>query len=133
MTASKTIEPAPRASESLLDARMAAARMSEATRPAPARAAIPSSGTGNPQQLVITDPTRLVPVQITIPPQPGNPTSQQRALTVQVPAHALQQQGPTSQLLQQVLTQGITTALNLPQDSAERHLQSQINAAFSLR
>merc|ERR1712227_502991 len=85
------------------------------------------------QQLVISDPNRLVPVQITIPAQPNNPNSQPRALTVQVPAHALQQQGPTSQLLQQVLTQAITAALNLSQESAERHLQSQINQAFSLR
>lgn len=68
-----------------------------------------------PQQLVITDPSRLVGVQITIPAQPGNASSQPRALTVHVPAHALQQQGPTSSLLQQVLTQAITSALNLPQ------------------
>ena len=105
-----------------------------------ATGSVQQSGTGgaastqaNPQQLVITDPNRLVPVQITIPAQPGNPTSVPRALTVHVPAHALQQQGPTSALLQQVLTQAITTALNLPQDSAERHLQSQINNAFANR
>ena len=48
---------------------------------------------------------RLVPVQITIPAQPGNPTSQPRQLTVQVPAHALQQSGQTAAILQNVLTQ----------------------------
>merc|ERR1719433_902919 len=146
LTASKTIDPPARASEALLDARMSAARMAEATgqrtgagggmvrnsqQPNAGAGASAPNPQGNTQQLVITDPNRLVPVQITIPAQPGNPTSQPRALTVQVPAHALQQQGPTSALLQQVLTQAITTALNLPQDSAERHLQSQINNAFS--
>ena len=71
-----------------------------------------SSGGGagaSAPQLVITNPDRLVPVQITIPAQPGNPASVPRALTVQVPAHALQQTGPTSQMLQQVLTQAIWT------------------------
>ena len=93
----------------------------------------PQQASGSaPQQLVITDPSRLVGVQITIPAQPGNPNSQPRALTVHVPAHALQQQGPTSQLLQQVLTQAITTALDLPQGAAEQHLQSQINQTFNI-
>ena len=44
-------------------------------------------------------------LQITIPAQPGNPTSQPRQLTVQVPAHALQQSGQTAAILQNVLTQ----------------------------
>ena len=110
---------------------LAANILSTLLQPGAGAAASTANTQANTQQLVITDPNRLVPVQITIPAQPGNPTSQPRALTVQVPAHALQQQGPTSALLQQVLTQAITTALNLPQDSAERHLQSQINNAFS--
>ena len=46
-----------------------------------------------------------LPLQITIPAQPGNPTSQPRQLTVQVPAHALQQSGQTAAILQNVLTQ----------------------------
>ena len=145
LTASKTIDPPARSSEALLDARMASARMANATlgtsgggtvrsqqpNAGPPASAANTGQANQTQQLVITDPNRLVPVQITIPAQPGNPNSQPRALTVQVPAHALQQQGPTSALLQQVLTQAITTALNLPQDSAERHLQSQINNAFA--
>ncbi len=90
-----------------------------------------SATAGN--QLVITDPNRLVPVQITIPAQPGNPASQPRALTVQVPAHALQQSGATSQLLQQVLTQAITQALSLPESHAAVFLQNQINHAFKLQ
>jgi transcription initiation factor TFIIA large subunit len=92
-----------------------------------------SSGAGaSAPQLVITNPDRLVPVQITIPAQPGNPASVPRALTVQVPAHALQQTGPTSQMLQQVLTQAITQALTLPESHAAVFLQNQINTAFRL-
>ena len=92
-----------------------------------------SGGAGaNAPQLVITNPDRLVPVQITIPAQPGNPASVPRALTVQVPAHALQQTGPTSQMLQQVLTQAITQALTLPESHAAVFLQNQINTAFRL-
>lgn len=83
-------------------------------------------------QLVITDPTRLVPVQITIPAQPGNPASHPRALTVQVPAHALQQSGATSAILQSVLTQAITQALALPESHAAVFLQTQINNTFKL-
>ena len=66
---------------------------------------MPPTGT---QHVVISDPNRLVPVQITIPAQQGNPASQPRALTVQVPAHALQQGGSSGSTLQQVLTQAIT-------------------------
>ena len=92
-----------------------------------------SSGSGaSAPQLVITNPDRLVPVQITIPAQPGNPASVPRALTVQVPAHALQQTGPTSVMLQQVLTQAITQALSLPESHAAVFLQNQINTAFRL-
>lgn len=121
---SKTIDPPnSRAGDALAQDRMAARASGGAqARPQPAA----------PQQLVITDPSRLVGVQITIPAQPGNASSQPRALTVHVPAHALQQQGPTSSLLQQVLTQAITSALNLPQGAAEEHLQSQINKTFNI-
>lgn len=134
---SKTIEPVARPQETLLDARMASARMTDSgirgrTSGAAAQPQVAASS-GSGQQLVITDPNRLVPVQITIPAQPGNPTSVPRALTVQVPAHALQQTGPTSQLLQQVLTQAITQALNLPETHAAKYLQTQINMAFNLK
>jgi len=66
-------------------------------------------GGGAPaQHVVISDPNRLVPVQITIPAQQNNPNSQPRALTVQVPAHALQPSSNSGSTLQQVLTQAIT-------------------------
>ena len=80
------------------------------------------------------DTVRLVPVQITIPAQQGNPQSQPRALTVQVktnrvrvratrltniytkvPAHALQQGGSSGSTLQQVLTQAITQVIRQSQ------------------
>lgn len=105
--------------------------------PAPAAAPAPTgetapAGQGAGDPIVITDPNRLVPVQITIPAQPGNPTSHPRALTVQVPAHALQPTSATSTLLQQVLTQAITQALTLPESHAAIFLQNRINNAFNL-
>ncbi len=105
--------------------------------PAPAAAPPPvappaPTGQGAGDPIVITDPNRLVPVQITIPAQPGNPTSHPRALTVQVPAHALQPTSATSALLQQVLTQAITQALTLPESHAAVFLQNRINSAFNL-
>ena len=116
---------------------------SSASGASAASGAMGAASTSSGQQLVITDPNRLVPVQvrkihgvrktitilpikkarsfiqdtwsniiisstyltqITIPAQPGNPTSQPRQLTVQVPAHALQQSGQTAQILQNALT-----------------------------
>ena len=71
------------------------------------------SGGGAGQHVVINDPNRLVPVQITIPAQQGNPSSQPRALTVQVPAHALQTGGSSGVTLQQVLTQAISQVRNM--------------------
>jgi len=149
---SKTVDPNNRGQEALLDAKMAAGRSAVGSTAAGRGVTTGlAGGTGNTQingnddnsssgggagasapQLVITNPDRLVPVQITIPAQPGNPASVPRALTVQVPAHALQQTGPTSQMLQQVLTQAITQALTLPESHAAVFLQNQINTAFRL-
>ena len=100
---------------------------------APAAAAGGPGGAVAGSQLVITDPERLVPVQITIPAQPGNPQSQARALTVQVPAHALSKESPSSSVLQSLLTQAITSALDLPESHAAKFLQDRINSAFNLR
>ncbi|XP_040574634.1 transcription initiation factor IIA subunit 1 [Lepeophtheirus salmonis] len=140
LDASKTIEPpqppAPppppskSATEALLESKLAASRNSGASAPPPS---MPHSSSGTiGQQLVITDPNRLVPVQITIPAQPGNPNSVPRSITVHVPAHALQQNGPTSAMLQRVLTQAITKALTLPETHSAVFLQNQINTAFKL-
>merc|ERR1712080_597204 len=97
-----------------------------------ARAGFGGRGAASQQHVVMSDPNRLVPVQITIPAQQGNPASQPRALTVQVPAHALQQGGSSGSTLQQVLTQAIPQALALPADHAAMFLQTQINQAFRL-
>jgi len=122
LEASKAIEqPQMTSDAAALDSKMAGARGGYGGRPA-----------GGTNHVVINDPNRLVPVQITIPAQQGNPTSQPRALTVQVPAHALQQGGTSGSTLQQVLTQAITQALSLPPDHAAVYLQSQINQAFRL-
>eukprot|EP00092_Neocalanus_flemingeri_P005881 GFUD01006330.1.p1 GENE.GFUD01006330.1~~GFUD01006330.1.p1 ORF type:complete len:343 (+),score=80.45 GFUD01006330.1:144-1172(+) len=76
---------------------------------------------------VIPDPNRLVPVRITIPAEHGNLS---RDLTVQVPAHTLQQ--GRSSALQQVMIQAIPQALSLPPEQSSSYLQTQINEAFSL-
>lgn len=82
---------------------------------------------------MMPDPHRLMPVQITIPPQPGNPNSAPRALTVHVPAISLTAGTPANGLLQQVLTQAITQALDLPDSKhATLFLQTQINYAFKI-
>ena len=86
----------------------------------------------NPADLVL-QMNEIVPVQITVPAQPGNPSSQPRTLTVKVPAHALQKTGNTSQKLQTLLQQAIAQALTLPDSHAAVFLQSQINQAFSLQ
>ena len=78
----------------------------------------PGGAAGAGQHVVINDPNRLVPVQITIPAQQGNPSSQPRALTVQVPAHALQTGGSSGVTLQQVLTQAITQVRDIIMSSS---------------
>jgi len=83
--------------------------------------------------VVISDPNRLMPVQVTIPAQANNANSQPRALTIQVPAHALQQGSSSGSTLQQVLSQAITRGvLSYRQEEAARFLQQQIDAAFRL-
>lgn len=120
LEASKAVEQPTGANDAAaLDSKMAGARAGRGPG-------------GSTQHVVIADPNRMIPVQITIPAQPGNPQSQPRALTVQVPAHALQQGGPSGTTLQQVLTQAITQALTLPAEHAAIFLQNQINQAFRL-
>ena len=142
LAASGTIDHTPggrNSQEAMLDARQRAmggggqAGSSGAASGTAAGAAPGGGGAVTGSQLVITDPERLVPVQITIPAQPGNPQSQARALTVQVPAHALSKEGPSAAVLQTLLTQAITSALDLPESHAAKFLQDRINSAFNLR
>ncbi|KAK4872142.1 hypothetical protein RN001_016266 [Aquatica leii] len=69
---------------------------------------------------------KLVPIQITLPAQPGS-DSGQRVLTIQVPASALQ-----GNQLHKVLTGPVITAtMSLPQPLASSVLQQHVNAALS--
>lgn len=70
--------------------------------------------------------TKLVPIQITLPAQPGSDLGQ-RVLTVHVPATALQ-----GNQLHKVLTGPVISAtMGLPQPIANNLLQQHVNAAFS--
>ncbi|XP_030759315.1 transcription initiation factor IIA subunit 1-like [Sitophilus oryzae] len=78
-----------------------------------------------PAQVQSVVETRMVPIQITLPPQPGNDGG--RVLTIQVPATALQ-----GNQLQKVLTGPVITAtMGLPPSIASSLLQQHVNAAFS--
>ncbi|XP_063236903.1 transcription initiation factor IIA subunit 1 [Bacillus rossius redtenbacheri] len=76
--------------------------------------------------LMVPDPNRQVPIQITLPAQPNQPDSQPRVLTIQVPASALQ--GNT---LHSVLTGPVISAtMALPQQVASSLLQQHVTAAL---
>ena len=69
---------------------------------------------------------KLVPIQITLPAQPGTETPG-RVLTIEVPGSALQ-----GNQLQKVLTGPIiSTTMNLPQNVACMVLQHHVNTAFT--
>ncbi|RZC39509.1 TFIIA domain containing protein [Asbolus verrucosus] len=70
--------------------------------------------------------TKMVPIQITLPAQPGT-DQPPRILTIQVPATALH-----GNQLQKVLTgQVITATMNLPANIASSVLQQHVNAVFN--
>ncbi|CAB3372651.1 Hypothetical predicted protein [Cloeon dipterum] len=69
----------------------------------------------------------MVPIQITLPPQPGSAETQPRVLNIQVPAAALQ-----GNQLHQILSGPVMTAtLALPPAVASTLLQNHIIAALS--
>lgn len=75
----------------------------------------------------VLDPNNKVPVQLTLPAQPGVPGSQPRSFTIQIPASAL-----NGNKLHQVLTGPIINAtISLPQPLAATLLQQHINSALS--
>ncbi|XP_044753260.1 transcription initiation factor IIA subunit 1 [Coccinella septempunctata] len=79
----------------------------------------------NQHQVTQVVETKMVPIQITLPPQPG--TDSQRVLTIQVPNTALH-----GNQLQKVLTGPVITAtMGLPANIASSLLQQHVNAAFS--
>ncbi|KAG4069506.1 hypothetical protein HA402_006872 [Bradysia odoriphaga] len=70
------------------------------------------------------DPSKIVPIQITLPPQPNVPNSEPRVLTIQVPASAIQ-----ANQLQQVLTGPIISSImQLPPTLASSVLQQHVTA-----
>lgn len=73
------------------------------------------------------DPNKIVPIQITLPPQPNVPNSEARVLTIQVPASALQENQ-----LHQALTATpiITSIMSLPPALASSVLQQHVNAVL---
>lgn len=77
----------------------------------------------------VLDPHNKVPVQLTLPAQPGVPGSQPRSFTIQIPASAL-----NGNKLHQVLTGPIINAtISLPQPLAATLLQQHINSALALQ
>lgn len=75
----------------------------------------------------VLDPNNKVPVQLTLPAQPGVPGSQPRCFTIQIPASAL-----NGNKLHQVLTGPIISAtISLPQPLAATLLQQHINSALA--
>lgn len=78
--------------------------------------------TGQIRQII---ETKMVPIQITLPPAPGGDGTQ-RVLTIQVPGSALQ-----GNQLQKVLTGPVITAtMNLPANIASTLLQQHVDSAF---
>ncbi|XP_011697802.1 PREDICTED: transcription initiation factor IIA subunit 1 isoform X2 [Wasmannia auropunctata] len=69
---------------------------------------------------------RQVPIQITLPPQPGIPDGPQRILSIQVPASALQ-----ANQLHTILTGSvISAAMGLPANLASALLQQHVNSTL---
>ncbi|XP_011866343.1 PREDICTED: transcription initiation factor IIA subunit 1 [Vollenhovia emeryi] len=80
------------------------------------------------QQVVTTSAVldRQVPIQITLPPQPGVPDGPQRILSIQVPASALQ-----ANQLHTILTGPvISAAMGLPAHLASTLLQQHVNSTL---
>lgn len=95
-------------------------------------AAASSSQNGPPalQQQTALDPNKLIPIQITLPPQPPNET-ENRILTIKVPARAIQENQ-----LQQVITGEIITSIMPLQPSVasavlQQHVTSVLNTMYA--
>ncbi|XP_029173983.1 transcription initiation factor IIA subunit 1 isoform X2 [Nylanderia fulva] len=90
----------------------------------------PQQHSTTPVQQVVTAPAavldRQVPIQITLPPQPGIPDGPQRILSIQVPASALQ-----GNQLHTILTGPvISAAMGLPANLASTLLQQHVNSTL---
>ncbi|XP_073828160.1 transcription factor IIA L [Musca autumnalis] len=90
-----------------------------------------TSGGNQPQSSTIPivaalDPNRIMPVNITLPAQPGTMNSESRVLTIHVPASALQE----NQLTQILTAHLISSIMSLPTTLASSVLQQHVNAAL---
>jgi hypothetical protein len=91
-----------------------------------------TSGTaqnGPPALQAPLDPNKMIPIQITLPPQPGD--SDNRVLTIKVPARAIQENQ-----LQQVITGEIITSImplqpNVASAVLQQHVTSVLNALYA--
>lgn len=98
-------------------------------------AAASSSSSTTPQngppalQQTTLDPNKLIPIQITLPPQPNE--TENRVLTIKVPARAIQENQ-----LQQVITGEIITSIMPLQPSVasavlQQHVTSVLNSMYA--
>jgi len=80
-------------------------------------------------QQTALDPKKLIPIQITLPPQPNE--VENRVLTIKVPALAIQEK----QLLPQLITSEIITSIMPLQPSVasavlQQHVTSVLNSMY---
>lgn len=90
--------------------------------------AAPQNGPPALQQTIL-DPNKLIPIQITLPPQPNE--TENRILTIKVPARAIQENQ-----LQQVITGEIITSIMPLQPSVasavlQQHVTSVLNTMYA--
>lgn len=89
----------------------------------------PPAQNGPPALQTTLDPNKLIPIQITLPPQPNE--TENRVLTIKVPARAIQENQ-----LQQVITGEIITSIMPLQPSVasavlQQHVTSVLNAMYA--
>lgn len=88
-------------------------------------AAASSSSTNGPPALQQTlDPNKLIPIQITLPPQPNE--TENRVLTIKVPARAIQE----NQLQQVITGEIITSIMPLQPSVASAVLQQHVTSVL---
>lgn len=88
-------------------------------------AAASSSSTNGPPALQQTlDPNKLIPIQITLPPQPNE--TENRVLTIKVPARAIQE----NQLQQVITGEIITSIMPLQPSVASAVLQQHVSSVL---
>ncbi|XP_037951262.1 transcription initiation factor IIA subunit 1-like isoform X2 [Teleopsis dalmanni] len=85
-----------------------------------------TSATGPLPIVAALDPCRIMPVNITLPAQPGTHNTEPRVLTIHVPASALQE----NQLTQILTAQLISSIISLPTTLANSVLQQHVTAAL---